>query len=264
MLPAEVCSIHGALGEVLHGFTGIGQAFLRVLGVRHDGEPEEGVRHPELLEVLPEHPAGVQDPVELRCSAHHVEHVRVLPNGLEHGVEGQLSLRRPGHECPGELQPDARIHQVFPGKAIVEQVVRHPVYVFAQQGEQGMNGVGGYGTPPESVGCEGFWGEKERPITISKKSRRVNVCLYKCLLRRALLPCKIGGRFVYLLPMSLFTKIKNFAKNNWSFGALVLLPIARLLWRAFVGDSKKSGSARSVQTGDTYKKGDVIDIEVKK
>jgi len=66
--------------------------------------------------------------------------------------------------------------------------------------------------------------------------------------------------------MSFFTKIKNFAKNNWSFGALVLVPIARLLWRAFIGDGKKPNASRSssLPTGDTYKKGDVIDIEVKK
>ncbi|MEK9156757.1 MAG: hypothetical protein AAB448_01320 [Patescibacteria group bacterium] len=65
--------------------------------------------------------------------------------------------------------------------------------------------------------------------------------------------------------MPLFTRIKNFAKNNWSFGALVLLPIARLLWRVFMGDGKKASTSSSVpRVGDTYKKGDVIDVEVKK
>jgi hypothetical protein len=65
--------------------------------------------------------------------------------------------------------------------------------------------------------------------------------------------------------MSFFTRIKNFAKSNWTFGTLVLVPIFRLLWRAFFG-SGKSGSSRpsSAPIGDTYKKGDVIDIEVKK
>ncbi len=65
--------------------------------------------------------------------------------------------------------------------------------------------------------------------------------------------------------MSFFTRIKNFAKSNWTFGTLVLLPIARLLWRAFVGPSKPNSSRpSSTPVGDTYKKGDVIDIEVKK
>jgi cadmium resistance protein CadD (predicted permease) len=64
----------------------------------------------------------------------------------------------------------------------------------------------------------------------------------------------------------MFARIKNFVKSNWSFGTLVLVPIARLLWRVFIGDGKKPNSSRSSSTisGDTYKKGDVIDIEVKK
>lgn len=65
--------------------------------------------------------------------------------------------------------------------------------------------------------------------------------------------------------MSFFTKIKSFAKSNWTFGVLVVLPIVRFLWRAFV-DKSGSGSGASSQNrlGDTYKRGDVIDVEVKK
>lgn len=45
----------------------------------------------------------------------------------------------------------------------------------------------------------------------------------------------------------------------------MLLPIARLLWRVFMGDGKKASTSSSVpRVGDTYKKGDVIDVEVKK
>lgn len=58
--------------------------------------------------------------------------------------------------------------------------------------------------------------------------------------------------------------MKDFAKSNWSFGALVLVPIVRLLWRAFFGSGKTPHTQRPTPTGDTYKKGDVIDVEVKK
>ncbi len=65
--------------------------------------------------------------------------------------------------------------------------------------------------------------------------------------------------------MSFITKIKSFAKSNWTFGALVVVPVLRVLWRAFVGDKKTPNPLRPTPiTGDTYKKGDVIDVEIRK
>lgn len=66
--------------------------------------------------------------------------------------------------------------------------------------------------------------------------------------------------------MTFFQRLKNIAKSNWSFLALVIFPIVKLIWRAVVGKpSQGSGTSRpSVPSGDTYKRGDVIDVEVKK
>jgi hypothetical protein len=69
--------------------------------------------------------------------------------------------------------------------------------------------------------------------------------------------------------MSFITNLKNFVKSNWTFTALVVLPVLRFLWRVFT-DKKTSGasstnpSSRKPIEGEIYKAGDVIDVEVKK
>lgn len=64
--------------------------------------------------------------------------------------------------------------------------------------------------------------------------------------------------------MSFFQKLKNIAKSNWSFLALVVFPVVRLIWRAIAGTGTKEKPRTSVPSGETYKRGDVIDVEVKK
>lgn len=66
--------------------------------------------------------------------------------------------------------------------------------------------------------------------------------------------------------MTFFQRIKSIAKNHWSFWMLVVFPVVRLIWRAVMGRSAQGGasSRTAVPSGDTYKRGDVIDVEAKK
>ena len=63
--------------------------------------------------------------------------------------------------------------------------------------------------------------------------------------------------------MAFFAKLKSLAKSNWTFVALVILPVLRFLWRLFVGKSSSSSTSPKTPIGDSYKRGDVIDVEVK-
>lgn len=64
--------------------------------------------------------------------------------------------------------------------------------------------------------------------------------------------------------MSFFQKLKNIAKSNWSFLALVIFPVVRLIWRAVMGTSAKEKPRAASPSGNVYKRGDVIDVEVRK
>lgn len=67
--------------------------------------------------------------------------------------------------------------------------------------------------------------------------------------------------------MSFLRNIATFAKKNWTFFAMVLVPILRFLWRVVLRAGKTSSAKAQKEhmiSGETYKKGDVIDVEIKK
>jgi hypothetical protein len=67
--------------------------------------------------------------------------------------------------------------------------------------------------------------------------------------------------------MAFFGNIAKLAKKNWTFVAVVVVPMLRFLWRLFTRPKKSAsvkGAPGNVITGETYKKGDVIDVQVKK
>ncbi len=135
-----------ALGELLDDLAAVRERLLRILGVGNDGEPEEGVFLPERHELFPECPAGSADVVNRGTPTNDAEYVRVLPNRLEHGVEGHRQHAVTAHEGFDVCLGDAVLQEAPQFVGVLPEVPGNTVGIVARKGEEGVNGIGN-GTP---------------------------------------------------------------------------------------------------------------------
>ncbi len=67
--------------------------------------------------------------------------------------------------------------------------------------------------------------------------------------------------------MSFLSRAKNFIKKYWTFITVIGVPVIRFMWKLLTGTKSSSSAKKNMFESlgsEGYKKGDVIDVEVKK